>query len=191
MKIRSYASVITLGIGVLRLTTSLAHAGPGDGQEATPGNALNPRAISSIVERDPEGLGIAENSRSPTGLLTVPAPLVKEPSKTAGGLLYRATVEFGAIGLTGDKEAAKFREYKDLDSGAYLNNFTVMIEKPKSAFHFDAVGGGVARNDQVLRRGRGPIQHVEGARLVQRNAPCVHDDLQVAVGRGGQRRCSR
>ena len=78
MKIRSYASVITLGIGVLRLTAALAHAGPGDGQEATPGNAMNPRAISSIVERDPEGLGIAEHSRSPTGLLTARAPLVKE-----------------------------------------------------------------------------------------------------------------
>src|SRR5687767_15628249 len=38
MKIRSYASVITLGIGVLRLTTSLAHANPGAGQEVTPGN---------------------------------------------------------------------------------------------------------------------------------------------------------
>jgi hypothetical protein len=147
MKIRSHASVVTLGIGLL-LTPSLAHADPGGRQEATPGNALNPRATSSIVERDPEGLGIAENSRTPTGLLVAPTPLVKEPSKTAGGLLYRATVEFGAIGLTGDKDAAKFREYKDLDSGAYLNNFTVMIEKPKSAFHFDAVGGAVARNDQ-------------------------------------------
>ena len=148
MKIRSYASVITLGIGVLRLTTSLAYASPGDGQDATPGNALNPRTVSSIVERDPEGLGIAENSRTPTGLLTASPPLVKEPSKTSGGLLYRMTVEFGAIGVGGDKDAAKFREYKDLDSGAYLNNFTLMLEKPKSAFHLDAVGGGVARNDQ-------------------------------------------
>jgi hypothetical protein len=147
MKIRSYASVITLGIGVLRLTASLAHAGPGGGQDAPPGNALNPRTISSIVERDPEGLGIAENSRSPTGLLTIGAPVVKEPSRTAGGLLYRTTIEFGAIGLTGDKEA-KFREYKGLDSGAYLNNFTVLVENPKSAFHFDALGGGAARNDQ-------------------------------------------
>src|SRR5918995_6371143 len=142
MKIRSHASVITLGLAVL------AHAGPAEAQEATPGNALNPRGISSIVERDPEGLGIAEGSRTPTGLLIIPAPLVKEPAKTAGGLLYRTTVEFGPIGVTGDKGAAKFREYKDLDSGAYLNNFTVMIEKPTSAFHFDAVGGGVARNDQ-------------------------------------------
>jgi hypothetical protein len=142
MNIRSYASVIPLGLAVL------AHAGPAAAQEITPGNALNPRAISSIVERDPEGLGIAEGSRTPTGLLIVPAPLVKEPSKTAGGLLYRATVEFVPVGVTGDKGAAKFREYQDLDSGAYLNNFMVMIEKPASAFHFDTVGGGVARNDQ-------------------------------------------
>ena len=148
MKIRSCASVITLGIGVLRLTTSLAYAGPGDGQDATPGNAMNPRAVSSIVERDPEGLGIGENSRSPTGLLTASPPLVKEPSKTSGGLLYRMTVEFGGIGVGGDKDAAKFREYKDLDSGVYLNNFTLMLEKPESAFHLDAVGGGVARTDQ-------------------------------------------
>ncbi|MGB2717349.1 MAG: MtrB/PioB family outer membrane beta-barrel protein [Vicinamibacterales bacterium] len=148
MKIRAYTSVVTLGIGVLRLTTVLAYADHADGQEATPGNALNPRAISSVVERDPEGLGIAENSRTPTGLLILPAPLVKEPSKTVGGLLYRATVEFGAIGVTDGSRAAKFREYKDLDSGAYLNNFTVMFEKPTSAFHFDAVGGGVARTDQ-------------------------------------------
>ena len=148
MIIRSCASVITLSIGVLRLTSSLAYASPGDGQDATPGNAMNPRAVSSIVERDPEGLGIAENSRTPTGLLIVPAPLVKEPSKRAGGMVYRATVEFGGIGVTGDEGAAKFREYKDLDSGAYLNTFTVMIEKPASAFHFDAVGGGVARSDQ-------------------------------------------
>jgi hypothetical protein len=143
MKIPSYASVITLG-----LATSLAYAGPADGQEVTPGNALNPRAISSVVERDPEGLGIAESSRTPTGLLIVPTPLVKEPSKTAGGLLYRATVEFAPIGVGGDEGVAKYREYKDLDSGAYLNNFTVMIEKPTSAFHFDALGGGVPRNDQ-------------------------------------------
>jgi putative beta-barrel porin MtrB/PioB len=148
MKIRSQISVITLGIGVLWLTTSLAHAAPGGGQEAPPGNALNPRTIPSIVERDPEGLGIAEGSRTPTGLLVPPSPLVKEPSKTSGGLLYRMTVEFGGIAVGGDKEAAKFREYKDLDSGAYLNYFSAMIENPKNAFHLDAVGGGVARNDQ-------------------------------------------
>ena len=144
MKIRSYISVITVGFGVLGLTTSLAHAG----QDSTPGNALNPRTISSPVERDPEGLGIVEGSRSPTGLLTADPPLVTEPSKTSSGLLYRVKAEFGAIGLSGDKGAAKFREYKDLGNGVYLNNFSVMLEQPKNAFHFDAVGGGVGRQDQ-------------------------------------------
>ena len=188
MKIRSQTSIMILGIGMLWLTGSQAHASPGGGQDATPGNALNPRTIGSIVELDPEGLGIVEASRTPTGLLIPNAPLVKEPSKTSGGLLYRVTVEFGAIGVTGDENAAKFREYKDLDSGAYLNNFTVMLEKPTSAFHLDAVGGGVARNDQDLRRRRGSIQHLEGAQLFQRNPPCVHIELQVAVERDGQRR---
>src|SRR5687767_15499250 len=76
MNIRSCASVIAMGIGVLRLTTVLAHAGPGDGQDAPSGNAMNPRGVNAIVERDPEGLGIGENSRSPTGLLTASPVLV-------------------------------------------------------------------------------------------------------------------
>jgi hypothetical protein len=67
MKIRSFASVITLTIAALQWSTSLVYA-----QDATPGNALNPRTVSSIVERDPEGLGIAVNSRTPTGLLIPP-----------------------------------------------------------------------------------------------------------------------
>src|SRR4029434_3358177 len=117
-----------------------------------PGNALNPRTVSSSVERDPEGLGIAVNSRTPTGLLIPPSPLVKEPSKTSSGMLYRATVEFGAIGVGGDKEAAKFHEYKDLESGPYLNNFTFMLEQPKSGFHLDALGGGVAQRAEEHHR---------------------------------------
>src|SRR5262245_30298430 len=144
MKIRSQTSVIILGFAV----TTLALADPAEGQDVTPGNALNPRGISSIVERDPEGLGIAEGSRTPTGLLIVPTPLVKEPRRTSGGWLYRAMVEFAPIGVGGDEGVAKYREYKDLRSGAYLNNFTVLIEKPASAFHFDALGGGVPYNDQ-------------------------------------------
>src|SRR5215204_1256079 len=99
MRIRSCASVIALGMGILRLTTALAYASPGDGQDVTLGNAMNPGGAGSVVARDPEGLGIAEHPRNPTGLLTASAPLVKEPSKTSGGLLYRMTVEFGALGV--------------------------------------------------------------------------------------------
>jgi hypothetical protein len=146
MRIRSHTSVVMLGLAV----TVLAHPSPADGQEATPGNALNPRGISSIVERDPEGLGIAEGSRTPTGLLIAPTPLVK-PAKSSGDWLYRAMVEFAPIGVGGDEAVAKYREYKDLDSGAYLNNFTLMLENTDSAFHLDAIAGGVPRNDQYYR----------------------------------------
>jgi hypothetical protein len=148
MKIRSYTSAMTLRIGLLGVSIALAHASPVNAQDAMPGNALNPGTTSSVVERDPEGLGITEASRSPTGLLTASPALVKAPLTTKGGLVYRVTVEFGGLGLSGDKGIAKFREYKDLDNSAYLNNFSVMLEKPKSAFHFDAVGGGLARDDQ-------------------------------------------
>src|SRR4029453_11935658 len=109
MKIRSNTSVMILGLTV----TALAHSRPAGGQEITPGNALNPRAISSIVEMDPEGLGIAEGSRTPSGLLIVPAPLVREPSRTSGGWLYQALIEFAPIGVSGDEGGAKHREYKD------------------------------------------------------------------------------
>ena len=132
-------------------------------------------------------MGIAEGSRTPTGLLIAPTPLVKEPSKTSGGWLYRATVEFAPIGVGGDEGVAKYREYKDLDSGAYLNNFTVMIEKPTSAFHFDAVGGGVARNDQYygLEVGRYNTWRVRGS--FSEIPHFFTHDLQVTLGRERQR----
>ena len=188
MKIRSCASVIILGIGVLPLTTSLASASPGGGQGVTPGNAMNPPAVSPVVERDPEGLGIGEHSRSPTGLLTASPTLVKEPSQTSGGLLYRMTVEFGGLGVGGDKDAAKFREYKDLDSGAYLNNFSADAREAEKRLSPRRGGRWRGPDRPVLRRGCRPIQHVESARLVQRNAACLHVELPVAVGRSRQRR---
>ena len=144
MKTSFQTAVITLGI-------SLAVAVPGQagaGGQGTPGNAVNPGATTSVLPADPDGIGIVVGSRSPTGLLTIAPTLKNDPVTTSGGWRYRTTVELGGVGLGGDKNAAKFREYKDLDSGAYANTFGVMIEQPKSAFHFDAVGGGVARNDQ-------------------------------------------
>jgi hypothetical protein len=143
MKTSFQTAVITLAISLLVAVPRQAGAGQG-----TLGNALNPGATASVAAADPDGIGIVVASRSPTGLLTIAPMLEKDPATTSGGLRYRATVEFGGVSLGGDENAAKFREYKDLRSGAYANTFAVMMEQPKSAFHFDAVGGGVARNDQ-------------------------------------------
>lgn len=118
------------------------------GQQAVPGNALNPSGSTPAVHADPEGMGIVEASRSPTGLRTA-SPWLRTPTnETAGGLRYRVHFEVGAMGLSGDDRAAKFREYKDLPNGAYPNSFSVSFERPTSAWHLDAVGGGVARTDQ-------------------------------------------
>jgi hypothetical protein len=144
MKTSSPTAVITLGIGLLVVVPRQADAGG----QALPGNALNPGATASAVRADPEGIGIVEASRSPTGLLTIAPTLKKDPVTTSSGLRYRAHVEFGGVGLGGDDNAAKFREYKDLQSGVYANTFAVMIEQPKNAFHLDAAGGGVGRDDQ-------------------------------------------
>ena len=144
MKTSLQTAVMTVGIGLLVAVPRQA----GAGGQATPGNALNPGATASVVRADPEGIGIVEASRSPTGLLTIAPRLETDPATTSGGLRYRAKLEFGGVGVNGDENAAKFREYKDLGSGVYANTFGLMIEQPKSAFHFDAIGGGVARNDQ-------------------------------------------
>jgi putative beta-barrel porin MtrB/PioB len=144
MKTSFQTAVITLGIVFAAAVPNPANAGG----QGTPGNALNPGATPPVIQADPDGIGIVQASRSPTGLLTIAPALKNDPATTSGGLRYRTMVEFGGVGVGGDEHAAKFREYKDLRSGAYANTFAVMLEQPKSAFHFDAMGGGVARNDQ-------------------------------------------
>ena len=143
MRMSFETSVLTLGVILL-----VAPVRVNAGQQAPPGNALNPRTEAPVVRTDPDGIGIVEASRSPTGLLTIVPTLRRPPSTTTGGARYLATFELGAVGFGGDEGAAKFREYKDLGDGAYANNFAVMFEQPKNGFHLDAIGGGVARSDQ-------------------------------------------
>ena len=144
MRMSFQTSVLTLGVSLLLA----APARDAAGQQAPPGNALNPRTSASVEPADPEGIGIVVGSRSPTGLLTIAPTLKQTPTTTSSGARYLANFELGAAGFGGDRLAGKYREYKDLDSGAYANNFAVMFEQPKNNFHFDAVGGGLARSDQ-------------------------------------------
>ena len=52
--------------------------------------------------------------------------------------------------MRGDQGEAKFREYKDLRNGVYLNNATLLLEKPDSARFFEAVAGAFDRDDQYV-----------------------------------------
>lgn len=135
--------LVGIGAGILVASPAVAqdHAG----------SAMNPAVISPILERDPDGMGLAHVPRTPTGFL-IPTPArTKEPRRTAGGWLYTARVDFGGIGTSGDDNNAKFKEYKDLSTGVYLSRFAMAVEKPESAAFLDVAGGGLARDDQFLR----------------------------------------
>ena len=163
MRMSFETSVLTLGVSLLLVAPGRVDAG----QQGPPGNALNPRTNARVVPADPEGIGIVEGSRSPTGLLTIAPTLTRPPSTTKGGARYLVNFELGAVGFGGDQGAAKFREYKDLDSGAYANNFAVMFEQPKNGFHFDARGWRPRPVRPVLWRRPRQVQLVAGARLLQ------------------------
>ncbi|CAG0987363.1 hypothetical protein BURK2_02184 [Burkholderiales bacterium] len=127
-----------------------AAADSGSGVDTALGNALNPRTLPSVQFKDPEGLGETQNSRGPTGFLTEEPNLIRDPSKTAGGWLYRGSLELGLLGTDGDKDNAKFKEYKDLSNGLFLNSLALEAEKPETAWFFDLKGGGLGRDDAFL-----------------------------------------
>jgi len=144
---RSKLIVACVGAAVAQLA-AVARADSGVGVDTVVGNAMNPYTWSSGQPKDPDGLGQNPNSRSPTGLLSQEPLLPKEPNKTDSGWQYNGYGEVGVLGGDADKKNAVFRKYKDLDNGAYLNNFGIQTEKPDAAMFVDAYGGGVGNKDQ-------------------------------------------
>ena len=133
---------------VAPFAVSHARAESGAGVDTSLGNALNPAGTSSTKEQDPVRLGIQEFSRSPTGFLVTRPNLPEVFTNNDFGWLRSGSIEVGGLGVGGDWRAAKFREYKDLDRGGYLNNFALQLERPDGAYFVDAHGGGAGRDDQ-------------------------------------------
>ena len=129
------------------VTTNAARADSGFGVDTTLGNAMNPR-YGDFRDKDPDGLGQNEFSRTPTGFLEAKPNEITEPTKTESGWTYKGSVEAGGLGGDADRKNAIFRKYKDLDNGLYLNNVSVDAEKPDAAAFFNAQGGSVGRKDQ-------------------------------------------
>ena len=95
MKTSFQAAVTILGISLVVALPSQASAGG----QGTPGNALNPGATPSVVQADPEGIGIVVASRNPTGLLTIAPTLRNDVATTSGGLRYTAERARGEVEL--------------------------------------------------------------------------------------------
>jgi hypothetical protein len=156
MKNENRMKIIAICIGAIfaQIEAGTALADSAVGVDTALGNALNPPGRSSIPrEVDPDGVDAVR--RSPTGQL-YGVPLAEtESAKKQDSWNVSGGVEAGALlvspdGKLGSKNAAQFRQYKDLHNGPYLNYFEVDAEKPDTASFFQAFGGGVANSDQFF-----------------------------------------
>lgn len=133
----------------------------GNGEAATSavagtllGNALNPGTLNTgspeaLPARDPDALDAERHRRSPSGLLLPwPELAATTGSATGGGWRWSGEAELGALVVTGDQFSAWSMQYKDLQTGPYLNNFLIRGQRPERARYFTAFGGAVGYEDQ-------------------------------------------
>lgn len=153
-RIKLLALIVSLSVAPF--TTSNARADSGVGVDTSLGNALNPAGTSRAKEQDPDGLGIQQFSRNPTGFLVTRPNLPPEPARNEYGWMQSGSLEIGGLSVNGDWREAKFREYKDLRNGGYINAFEMQMENTENAYFVEALGGAVGQQDQYygLRFGR-------------------------------------
>ncbi len=150
MRPRVKLLVLIVSLTVAPFVGSSVRADSGNGVDTSLGNALNPAGTSTTKERDPAGLGLQQFSRSPTGFLVTRPNLPAEFTKNEYGWLTSGSIEIGGLSVSGDIGEAKFREYKDLRNGGYINNFDAQMENPETAYFVEALGGAVGRQDQYV-----------------------------------------
>ena len=149
MKTKSPPRVLVLLAGALLTAQGVAspYATSATGVGTVLGNSMTADAVNSSPT-DPEW---AVAKHSPTGKmyqLPFEVPKLADIAKTASGWEYSGQIEFGAIlGHDADERNAVYRMYRDVDEGAYLNNFNVQLRKPDGTF-VDLTGGGAGHRDQ-------------------------------------------
>lgn len=74
-------------------------------------------------------------------------PKRAEIKKTASGWDYSGQVELGYRGGDAGERNAQYRMYQDLDEGAYVNRFNLLLQKKDGAF-VNVTGGAAGRRDQ-------------------------------------------
>jgi hypothetical protein len=141
-------SVILLCIAIMPLALTNARADSGVGVDTSLGNWLNPSGTSNKIEKDPDGLGIQEYSRTPTGFLVTRPYLPTTPNKIGEGWWQSGAIELGVLGTGGDSRVGKFSEYRDLRKGGYISSFDLQMEESKRAHFVDVLGGAVGSNEQ-------------------------------------------
>ncbi|HLX25305.1 MAG TPA: MtrB/PioB family outer membrane beta-barrel protein [Usitatibacter sp.] len=122
----------------------------------TVGNALNPGGVNpqtSGAWMDPDGMGTrAPAARSPAGPpYLIPLDPGDTDLKKGAGWINQGFVELGLTHTYGADTNAGFRNYKDIPSGAYVDSFGFMGNKPDEARYYEATGGALGMDDQFYR----------------------------------------
>ncbi|MCZ2441230.1 MAG: MtrB/PioB family outer membrane beta-barrel protein [Burkholderiales bacterium] len=131
-------------------------ADSGVGADTIMANTLTPRGRMPALERDEDGRGVTEHSRSPTGFLHGEPTVKPEWSKgQASDWLTRGGLEVGGLHISGDRKAAKFGEYQSTKQGLVLSNVWLEAERPDAALFFDLDAGSIGRHDQYMRASGG------------------------------------
>ncbi len=148
MRFRPRLSILAsaVGLALTQFVTGVAWADSAVGVDTAMGNALNPGRPSLPRDPDPDA---ATGKRTPSGqLYDIPGAIADDASPTDGGWRYQGTVDAGLLGGDANQRNAQFRQYKDLHSGLYLNNFGVEAEQAGTGRYLEIGGGGVGRQDQ-------------------------------------------
>ena len=134
---------------VATLAAPAAWADSGLVGDTTLGNSVTPLS-EALRLRDAEGLGAeSANHRTPTGFLQV-APYVFGEKTPLGdkGWVSRGSIELGGFGVSGDRNAALWRTYRDVDRGGYLAGLSFEVENPKEGLFIEGKAGGIGYDDQ-------------------------------------------
>lgn len=134
---------------VLMQMSAQALADSAVGQNTTLGNAAHPAPINPVAQQsegfDPDA---TVPKRSPSGLM-YSMPYADEEFDTKGTSV-RGAIAAGAVVFGGDKDAALYKQYKDPNTGAAIDSFSVQVDKPETATFLELVGGNVGRSDQFF-----------------------------------------
>lgn len=144
--VRVVASGIALALsGSIAIGSPLADSAVGTGTVLGNSSGLNSPATQL---QDPEW---AAAKHTPTGqMFKIPfaVPRVEDLHKTASGWEYSGQVEFGFLHGDADEQNARYRMYQDPDNGAFLNNFSLQMQKPEGAYSIEVTGGAAGQHDQ-------------------------------------------
>ncbi len=132
------------------LADSSLGVGPGPGSEMNRPGTLGPLAAPPAED----GMSyVTEGARrSPTGILyphpPAPGPEAGPDSGGGPGWVVHGFLEAGALGVSGDTNAAKFREYGDWRDDPVVRAFSILAEQPEKALYVSFTGGAAGRADQ-------------------------------------------